>query len=187
MWDFIKTKTCINSDVVPLCSPSSSWPAEHGFRSRDGSATLQSGSVHTHMIKCVWWYACSLVAMTLMDTSGFTWCGLRVCVLLLHPESCLWTKVPPKREWVTNLFQPHVDAAPLTWSLFLGAPRWRAASGCHHIQTLSVSLPYESVLKVETTIYSFFLSFFCCCRGDAHVGVILFKIPYVLTCYGWWP
>lgn len=88
---------------------------------------------HTHMIKCVWWYACSLVAMTLMDTSDFTWCGLRVCVLLLHPESCLWTKVPPKREWVTNLFQPHVDAAPLTWSLFVGAPRWRAASGCHHI------------------------------------------------------
>lgn len=114
----------------------------------------------THTIKCMWWYACSLVAMTLMDTSGFTQCGLRVCVLLLHPESCLWTKVPPKREWDTNLFQPRVDAAPLTWSLFVGAPRWRAASGCHHIQTLSVSLPYESVLKVETTIYSFFLSFF---------------------------
>lgn len=49
----------------------------------------------------------------------------------------------------------------------------------------SVSLPYESVLKVESIIYSFF-SYFFFCRGDTdHLGVLLFKVPYVLTCYGW--
>lgn len=55
------------------------------------------------------------------------------------------------------------------------------------IQTLSVSLPYESVLKVDTIIYSFFFFFHNCCRGDTftHLGVLLFKVPYVLTCYGW--
>lgn len=128
-----------------------------GFRSSDGGLKRQPGSLsHTHTRTQM---KCVCVASYFRHFESRLVCRSR-------PLRANQTTPPPKRERDVMLMLMEKPAS--------------------HPGNQTVSLPYESVLKVDTIIYSFCFSYFFC-RGDTftHLGVLLFKVPYVLTCYGW--
>lgn len=133
--------------------------AERGSKLQSESAQPDEQSTHTHSADKV---CVCFTAVTSLHTLKLFVSAFKVCVCV-----CVFAALWGRRNWC--------------WVFVL---KLLAEN-----QTASVSLPHESVLTVDTVIYFVLFFFIIFCRGNTftHLGVFLFKVPYVLTCYGWWP